>query len=272
MIKLVPPVCIFWTIASIFVGSVLAEQKANSNHYTLKNDDSVRMTVFQEEDLTTEAQIGKSGAISFPLIGNVQLLGLSVAEAEQKIQALYEKDYLVSARVNVSLVAYADMWVIVGGEVQTPGTIKMPGEGALDLRGAIAQAGGVTTTGDASNIVVRTKSGETKSLSLDGSGGVILKHGDSITVGTTSLNRSTVTIAGHVTAPGTIEFPKAGSLDIVTAIAKAGGFSRIANTKEVLVRRGETQVRVNLRDIQNGEQKMYYLKPGDLVTAQESRW
>ena len=69
-----------------------------------------------------------------------------------------------------------------------------------------------------------------------------------------------------------MEFPKAGGLDIITAIAKAGGFTRIANSKEVLVRRGESQYEVSLRDIERGKLKMFYLKPGDLVTVQESRW
>ena len=130
-----------FTIA--LISTFVPAEEASSDSaaaYTLKKDDVIRMTVFQEEDLETEAQIGKSGSISFPLIGNVQLIGLTVANAEQKIEALYEQDYLVNARVNVSLVAYADKWVIVGGDVRSPGTIKMPEEGALDLRGAIAQA------------------------------------------------------------------------------------------------------------------------------------
>lgn len=249
-----------------------AHAQEDEASYVLKKDDVVRMTVFQEEELATEVQIGKSGSVSFPLIGNIRLVGLTVEGAEEKIKQLYEKDYLVDAKVNVSVLAYADKWVIVGGDVRQPGTITMPEEGALDLRGAVAQAGGVTETADISDIVVRSKDGSTRTLNLERSGGVILKHGDSVTVRRSTLSRSTVTVSGYVNQPGVIEFPKVGTLDIVTAIAQAGGFTRIANTKEVLVRRGESQREVNLRDIEKGDARMYYLKPGDLVIVQESRW
>ncbi|SHK25747.1 polysaccharide export outer membrane protein [Rubritalea squalenifaciens DSM 18772] len=240
--------------------------------YVLKKDDTVRMTVFQEDELATQAQIGKSGAVSFPLIGNVQLVGLSVKDAEQKVRDLYEKDYLVNAQVNIAVLAYAEKWVIVGGDVRRPGTINMPEEGALDLRGAIAQAGGVAESANTSSIVVRSKDGNVRTLSLDGSGSVVLKHGDSVTVGRSTLNRSTVTVSGNVNRPGIIEFPKVGSLDIVTAIAQAGGFTRIANTKEVIVRRDKKQYTVSLKDIERGSAKMFYLRAGDLVIVQESRW
>lgn len=240
--------------------------------YVLKTDDTVKMTVFQEEELTTEALIGKSGSVSFPLIGNVKLTGLTVKDAEVALKKLYEKDFLVSAQVNLSVIGYAEKWVIVGGDVNSPGTIRFPEDGALDLSGAIAQAGGVTELANTGNIVVRRKSGAKNTYSLAGAGGVMMQHGDNVTVGRSSLSLSTITIRGEVKSPGVVEFPKSGSLNILTALAKSGGMTRIANTKEVLVRRADVVYRINLRDINNGRVKMFYMKAGDILTVNESRF
>ncbi|MFC4991804.1 polysaccharide biosynthesis/export family protein [Rubritalea tangerina] len=240
--------------------------------YKMEKDDSIRMIVYQEEDLSTEAQIGKSGEVSFPLIGNVKLIGKTLKEAEKEIKELYEKDYLVSAQVNLSIVGYAQKWVIVGGDVRSPGTINYPEEGALDLRGAIAQAGGVAESADTSRIVVRTKGGAVKTYSLKSSGSKVLGHGDTITVSRSSLSKSSITVTGNVKSPGIVEFPKTGSLDILTAIAQRGGFDNIANKKDVIVRRDGRRMIISLRDIQNGKSKMFYMKAGDILTIQESRW
>lgn len=254
----------------IFSSAVAVETEDSG--YTLKKDDTVRMTVFQEEDLATEAQIGKSGSVSFPLIGNVQLIGLTVKQAELKVKELYEVEFLVNAQVNVTVLAYAEKWVVIGGDVRSPGTIKMPEEGALDLRGAIAQAGGVTETANTGDIVVRSKAGNIRRLSLDGSGSVVLKHGDNVTVGRSSLSTSTFTVTGHVSSPGVIEFPKSGGMDILTALAKSGGFGRLANRKEVVVKRGDKQYNVNIKAITDGNGQMFYMRPGDILIVKESKW
>ena len=51
--------------------------------YPLGAGDDIRVLVFQNPDLTVEARVSESGAISYPLIGSVQIGGLSVAAAEK---------------------------------------------------------------------------------------------------------------------------------------------------------------------------------------------
>jgi len=258
------------TIACIFASGTL--QAADAKEYKLEKDDAVRMVVFQEPELATEAQIGKSGYVSFPLIGNVKMIGKSLKQAEDDIKALYEKEYLVNAQVNLSIVGYADKWVIVGGDVRSPGTITFPEEGALDLRGAVAQAGGQLESANVSRIIVRSKSGGINTYSLKSSGSKVLKHGDSVTVPRLTLKKSTVTISGNVNRPGVVEYPKEGKLDIMTAIAQAGGFDRIAYKRAVTVHRNQRQTLVDLRAIEQGKAKMYFLEAGDLIVVRESRF
>lgn len=240
--------------------------------HTLQKDDTLKMVVYQEVDLATESQIGKSGFVSFPLIGNVKVVGLTVKEAEDKLKELYEKDYLVSAKVNLTVMSYAKKWVVVGGDVASPGNIEYPEEGALSLPGAIAQAGGLLETANPHGIVLRRKSGGTSTHSLSKAAGITLRHGDTITVTRLSQSRSTVTVSGQVEKPGIIEFPKQGGLDIVTAIAQAGGPSRIAYTKTVTVRRGGQSFLIPYADIVKGKARTYSLRAGDVVFIRESKW
>lgn len=245
---------------------------AQAAEYTLQKDDSLKMVVYQEDDLSTETQIGKSGFVSFPLIGTIKVVGLTVKEAEDKIKALYEKDYLVSAKVNLTVMSYAKKWVVVGGDVGKPGNIEYPEEGALSLPGAIAQAGGLLETANPHGIVLRRKSGGTSTHSLSSSAGITLRHGDTITVSRLSQSRSTITVSGQVEKPGIIEFPKQGGLDIVTAIAQAGGPSRIAYTKTVTVRRNGQSYLIPYGEIIKGKARTYSLRAGDVVFIRESKW
>jgi polysaccharide export outer membrane protein len=99
-----------------------------------------------------------------------------------------------------------------------------------------------------------------------------LQAGDFVIVRELTLTNSTVTIAGNVNTSGTVDFPKAGNLDIVTAIALAGGYTRIANKKEVTVLRGRNQYTVSIKGIEAGEMQMFFLRAGDIVLVKESRF
>lgn len=239
--------------------------------YILEKGDAIRMTVFLEPDLAKDAKIDKAGDVSFPLIGSVTMEGLSLKAAELKLKELYEKDFLQNAQVNVTVLSHSQKWVTVGGDVTRPGTIQYPQAGSLDLRGAIAQAGGVRESADNANIIVRRESGAVKRYSLSKSGSLVLKHGDTVTVGRSSISSSSITVTGKVGRPGVVVFPKKGGMDIMTALAQAGGFSRIANTKVVTVRRNKQIFSVNIRNIESGKEKLFYMKAGDILHVKESR-
>jgi polysaccharide export outer membrane protein len=121
----------------------------------LHRNDLIRITVFQEDDLTTETRISKSGSIIFPLIGEVRMDGRTVDEVTGEIRERLDKDYLVNPHVTLVILDFARQWVTVLGEVQKPGQVEIPAEGGLDLLGAIALAGGYTRIADPSHILVR---------------------------------------------------------------------------------------------------------------------
>src|SRR5207248_8656953 len=75
--------------------------------YQLAANDGVGVEVFGEEDLKTTARLNSEGNASLPLLGSVHLAGLTLTQATARVTELYGRDYLVSPKVNVTLLGYA---------------------------------------------------------------------------------------------------------------------------------------------------------------------
>jgi polysaccharide export outer membrane protein len=132
-----------------------ASDHGASDSYVIRDNDLIRLTVFQEDDMTTETRVSKSGYITLPLLGAVEVSGKSVADATNEIRTRLDKDYIINPQVTLAVMEYAEQWVTVLGEVQKPGQVQIPPEGGLDLLGAIALAGGYTRVADPSDVIVR---------------------------------------------------------------------------------------------------------------------
>ncbi len=243
--------------------------------YQLRADDVVKMTVYQEDELLTQARITKSGDVSFPLIGAVVLKGLTISEAEKRIAALYDADYIIDPKVTISISDYAKEWITVLGAVNQPGSVALPAEGKLDLLSAIAGAGGVTEQAVSTRVVVKRRaSGGTQTVDLKALQGgssrtINLGPGDTVRVPQSVFVNQFVTVMGNVNSPGAIEFPVDGKLDLLTAIARAGGYNKIANSKKVTLKRGSTTQTIDAKDIARKQTALFYLKPGDTVFVHE---
>src|ERR687891_731149 len=84
--------------------------------------DAVRITVFQQPDLTTEARITERGTINMPLIGEVKLAGMSQAEAAGAIaDGLKSGNYLKNPQVSLAITTLRSRQVSVLGLVARPG-------------------------------------------------------------------------------------------------------------------------------------------------------
>lgn len=128
--------------------------------YKLGPGDAIRVQVFQNPDLTVEARVSENGTISYPLVGNMQLGGLSIGEAEKRIaSALQQGGYLKQPQVNINLLQVRGNQVAVLGQVQKPG--RFPLETA-NVRASemLAAAGGVTPDGDDTLVVTGTRAGK----------------------------------------------------------------------------------------------------------------
>ncbi len=165
--------------------------------YQLSANDQVAVEVFGEDDLRTVSRLNGEGNLALPLLGSVHLAGLSLTQATARVTELYGRDYLVSPRVNLTLVSYAKRRFTILGQVNRPGSYEMPesSAGSIDLLEAVAMAGGYTRTAAPSRVSVRraARGGGEQVLRVDakklenGQGGrgssFRVEAGDTITVG-----------------------------------------------------------------------------------------
>ena len=119
-----------------------AHAQAQTPEYTLGAGDSIRVLVFQNPDLTVETRVSEAGTISFPLIGTVQLGGLSIGASEKKVaDALIDGGFVRKPQVNIVLLQVRGSQVTVLGQVNKPGRFPLE---TLNMRvsDALAAAGG----------------------------------------------------------------------------------------------------------------------------------
>jgi polysaccharide export outer membrane protein len=247
---------------------------AEDSTYTLRPNDTIRLAVYEEPDLSVQVKILKTGQASFPLIGSVEVGGLTVAAASARIRELYAKDYLVDPKLTLTVDEYATEFVSVIGAVKVPGQIPMPVSGNLDIASAMATAGGLTENADPNNLQLHRASGgavSTFSLnSIEGpTGRIRLASGDRIIVNQSAFVGKTITVLGQVGRPGPLAFPVSGRLDLVKAIAQAGGLTELANPKKVTINRKGRIIPLDFRAISQRGDQPFLLEPDDVVTVAE---
>lgn len=125
--------------------------------------DEIKIEVFREPDFSGDFTIDEQGRIKHPLMGVVQLAGLSLSAAEEFILGLLAQDFLVNPRVVLSLTKTQSSQVIILGEVKNPGVYPLPVGSSITLLQAIALAGGFTelASPDRANIVRKNEDGTT---------------------------------------------------------------------------------------------------------------
>ena len=128
--------------------------------------DVVKLSVYGSPDLSIETRVSESGHITFPLLGQVAVGGLSVAAAEKKIAGQLEKGgYIKRAQVNMLVTTLASQQVSVLGQVNRPG--RYPVEGRRKVLDMLALAGGIHGDGGDMISLVRTRDGKTTRETID---------------------------------------------------------------------------------------------------------
>lgn len=128
------------SVALLLLGAVPLQAQGLSQEYRLSAGDRIRIAVFGEPDLSVTARIDGSGAISYPLLGELSVAGLTSDALERLIADRLRGPYLVDPRVTVSIEEYREFFIM--GQVNRPGSYPyVPG---LTVRRAISIAGGFT--------------------------------------------------------------------------------------------------------------------------------
>lgn len=115
--------------------------------YLLDAGDGVRITVFEQDDLTNSYSVDKAGYIAFPLVGSVQARGRTTKQIEGDIAAKLRNGFLRDPDVSVEIERYRPIFIM--GEVGAAGQyVYVPG---MTVQNAIAIAGGFSPRANQAN-------------------------------------------------------------------------------------------------------------------------
>lgn len=226
--------CLLWS-----AGAAIA-QTGPVGDYVLGPGDVIKVTVFQQPELSLDVRIAESGAISYPLIGSVRVGGLTGAQAERLIATrLKNGNFLQNPQVSVNVSQYRSQQVSVLGAVNRPGRYPLELSGTR-VSEVLAQAGGIVTGvgADAVQLVTR-RNGQPVVLSIDvvelfASGGTrdeVLQPGDALYV----HRAPAYYIYGQVQRPGMYTIER--GMTVAQAIAKAGGLTPRGTERSVRLQR-----------------------------------
>jgi polysaccharide export outer membrane protein len=244
-------------------------QQVAAAQYRLALGDTIRITVFQAPDLSLETRITEAGGISYPLLGSVNLAGLTIAEAEQKIaKGLRDGNFVRQPQVSIVVIQARGNQVSVLGQVGRPGRYPLE-TGEVRLTDMIATAGGIAPGGSDVVVVVGTRSGQPYRVEIDlpsvfgpnrRGGDVLLQNGDVIWV----ERAPTIYMYGEVQKPGAMRLER--GMIVMQALASAGGLTQRGTLRGLRVSRKDADGR--MREIE--PQMTDLLKPDDVVFVRES--
>ena len=124
--------------------------------YVIGEGDVLKITIYDHDDLTTTARVSGDGVIVFPLIGQIEVKGLTLGQISQKIAALLSDGYIMSPQVNIFIQEFRSKKAFIMGEVTKPGLYVLPGQ--TTFLALLSEAGGLTkNAGD--NAMIKRKVG-----------------------------------------------------------------------------------------------------------------
>jgi polysaccharide export outer membrane protein len=118
--------------------------------YRLGPGDQLRITVFNEAELTGPYVVGSQGTIAYPLVGEVRAAGLTVPEFTEGLREAL-REFIRQPNVSVEVTNYRPFFIL--GEVQRPGTY--PYSAGLTVPNAVATAGGFTYRANRNHVFIR---------------------------------------------------------------------------------------------------------------------
>jgi protein involved in polysaccharide export with SLBB domain len=132
--------------------------------YRIQPLDTIDISVFNEADLSVQKRVSPQGYINYPLLGSVQVSGLTVGETEAKLKDLLGRNILVNPQVTVIVNHASSRHLVILGQVKSPGSYDIGDEG-ITLVQAIARAGGFTDVAASDRVsVIRSENGLEKKI------------------------------------------------------------------------------------------------------------
>lgn len=230
--------------------------------------DVLRISVFEQPDLSLEVRVSESGTITYPLIGEVKVGGETPAAAERKIAKMLETGgFLKNPHVNIIVAQLQSQQASVLGQVNRPG--RYPLDSAKSLADVLALAGGVSPEGgDLITIVRKGEGGGTREV-VDLAN--MMRNGDlahNITIAGGDIlyveRAPKFYIYGEVQRPS--QYRLEHNTTVIQALAMGGGLSLRGSEKGMKIKRRDSSGTIQILDAKHDD----LLQPDDVVYVKES--
>jgi polysaccharide export outer membrane protein len=267
---------------TLVLAAPAAAQEAGAGAYRIGPNDLLDIRVFEVPELNVERRVTQAGTVSLPLIGEVEVAGMTPPSAAARLKELLESRYVQRASVDIQVREFRSRPITVIGAVRQPGPLPFPGR--MTLLEAVAAAGGLADKpGDTIHVLRRSDNGLSDQIGIpvadllvrgDPKANIPIFANDLINV--PAQVDVTVYCVGEVGAPGALVFTGAERVTLLAALARAGGLTERAS-KKLLIKRlaqpgggaGE-ELTVDYGRIVAGRDPDPALAAGDVIVVKES--
>lgn len=157
----------FWlpVVCALAVLPSISNAVANEANYRLSPGDTLNVSVWGEDKLNKDVIVLPNGSITFPLAGQVDVVGLDASAVEEKIAAKLVK-FIPDPQVSVVVTGTAGNLVYVQGKVLKPGSVHLSGQ--TSVLQVLSMAGGLDKFAAKNDIkVVRLNGSKQQILRVD---------------------------------------------------------------------------------------------------------
>ena len=236
--------------------------------YIVGPHDVLTITSYDEADLSGKFTVETDGTFTYPLIGRLQVGGLTLRTVEERLKKqLKDEDYFTNPQITVVVEQYRSQKVFIVGEVRAPGSYPVSGE--MNLIEALARAGSTLPTASGEAIIVHLPTGQSATgptmPSQDNAENIVridlrelqngvfsnnaaLRDGDTILV----PRAESIYVFGQVKNPGAYALQQRGTtvlqaLSLAGGVVDRGSMSRIRIVR--IVDGNKKEIRVSLTDV-----------------------
>lgn len=248
--------------------------------YRVGPDDLLRIDVFGAPELSGEHRVSSAGEIAIPLLGPVEVRGLSPREVEDRLERDLGEKYMKEPHVTVEVAEMKSHGVSVVGAVRQPGVYQV--SGTATLLDVLARAEGLDENAGGSVVVTRGGSGAPGDSALeidlrellasgDPSLNAPVRAGDVVKVPTAGR----VYVTGQVNDPGGFPVRNGDAMTALQALSLGGGLADRAAAGDAYVIRvhedgRREEVPLDLGKVLEGEAEDPRLLAGDVLFVPKS--
>jgi polysaccharide export outer membrane protein len=261
--------------------TIAALTKRGGSDYKIGRQDLLELSVFDLKELDQTVRVADDGSITLPLLGRLQVAGLTKGELETLIARLLEERFVRNPQVTIFVKEYTSKKVAVSGAVKKPDTYEMLGE--KTLLEMISLAGGLDKDLGKEIVIFRSQDdGAAERISIDldklvyeadPALNVLVLPGDIVYV--PAVEKVRIFVTGAVRTPNLYEVPRSEPVTVLKAVTLAGGTTDRASESRVQIIRTDANgnrvtIPVNLKKVKRGKAEDPVLMRDDLVLVPES--